>query len=574
MNYESPRNLLKFTTIIKKLLKAFVKPISTIIIMSSGVTKRTPMVRKGSKHLVEGIDLDSGSYIPHVPLSTHIDEDKFISGNTDIATDDVSQRMGLKGDFHNVMLLIFLYILQGIPLGLAGSIPMLLSGRKVSYKEQAIFSFVFWPFSIKLLWAPLVDSMYVKWFGRRKTWLIPTQYLIGIFMLVLSSYVNTILGTEDTASGKVDIIFLTFIFFMLNFLAATQDIAVDGWALTILSRRNVGWASTCNSVGQTAGYFLGNVVFLALESADFCNKYLRSEPQSEGVVTLASFLYYNGIVFFISTTLVWLLKHEKDDPDVDADQGIVDTYKQLIRVICLPSVISYAIIILTAKVAFAAADSLSGLKLIEAGMPKETLALFAVPMVPIQIILPLIISKFTAGPRPMNIFLQAMPLRILIGLLYVFVVWLSHRVQETAGHFPLYFYGLILASYALHQVTVYGMFVAQVAFHAKISDPVIGGTYMTLLNTLANLGGNWPSTIALWLVDSLTWKSCEGVIGSCYSEQDIQACTNAGGTCVTTVDGYYVESFACVVIGFLWLQWRKRKVHQLDTLDLSHWKCL
>jgi len=32
------------------------------------------------------------------------------------------------------------------------------------------------------------------------------------------------------------------------------------------------------------------------------------------------------------------------------------------------------------------------------------------------------------------------------------------------------------------------MFVSQMAFHAKISDPAIGGTYMTLLNTLANLG--------------------------------------------------------------------------------------
>ena len=53
-------------------------------------------------------------------------------------------------------------------------------------------------------------------------------------------------------------------------------------------RRNVGWASTCNSVGQTAGYFLGNVLFLALESADFCNKYLRSEPKDTGLVTLAS----------------------------------------------------------------------------------------------------------------------------------------------------------------------------------------------------------------------------------------------------------------------------------------------
>lgn len=62
---------------------------------------------------------------------------------------------------------------------------------------------------------------------------------------------------------------------------------MDGWALTMLSRENVGYASTCNSVGQTAGYFMGNVLFLALESADFCNKYLRAEPRDVGIVTLS-----------------------------------------------------------------------------------------------------------------------------------------------------------------------------------------------------------------------------------------------------------------------------------------------
>ena len=43
-------------------------------------------------------------------------------------------------------------------------------------------------------------------------------------------------------------------FFALYFLMATQDIAVDGWALTMLSRKKVGYAGTCNSVGQTLGY--------------------------------------------------------------------------------------------------------------------------------------------------------------------------------------------------------------------------------------------------------------------------------------------------------------------------------
>lgn len=138
-----------------------------------------------------------------------------------------------------------------------------------------------WPFSLKLLWAPVVDSIFSSRIGRRKTWLIPTQYLIGFFMLILSSFVDQWLGDEQT---KPNIGILTVLFFCLNFLAATQDIAVDGWALTMLKKNNVGHASTCNSVGQSAGYFLSYVVFMALESPSFCNSYLRSEPQDVGMV--------------------------------------------------------------------------------------------------------------------------------------------------------------------------------------------------------------------------------------------------------------------------------------------------
>ena len=60
---------------------------------------------------------------------------------------------------------------------------------------------------------------------------------------------------------------------------------------------------------------------------------------------------------------------------------------------------------------FAAADAITGLKLMEAGVPKEQLALLAVPLVPLQIILPWFISKYTAGSRPLNIYLKAIPYR-------------------------------------------------------------------------------------------------------------------------------------------------------------------
>ncbi len=38
-----------------------------------------------------------------------------------------------------------------------------------------MFSFVSWPFSLKILWAPLVDSLYFKRVGQRRTWLLPVQ---------------------------------------------------------------------------------------------------------------------------------------------------------------------------------------------------------------------------------------------------------------------------------------------------------------------------------------------------------------------------------------------------------------
>ncbi|RVE64575.1 hypothetical protein OJAV_G00127140 [Oryzias javanicus] len=481
---------------------------------------------------------------------------------------------GIRGELGNVLLLLFLYVLQGIPLGLAGSIPLILQSKNVSYKDQAFFSFVFWPFSLKLFWAPLVDALYFSRFGRRKSWLVPTQYLLGFFMLYLSFTVNSLLQSEKGPN----VVSLTAVFFMLAFLAATQDIAVDGWALTMLSRENVGYASTCNSVGQTAGYFLGNVLFLALESADFCNKYLRIEPKETGIVTLSDFLFFWGVVFMVSTTLVAIFKrengHGKGKSRVPEEtQGVMETYKLLFTIVKMPTVFTFCMLLLTAKIGFSAADAVTGLKLVEEGVPKEQLALLAVPMVPLQILLPLIISKYTAGPRPLDIFYKAYPFRLLIGLEYALLVWWTPSVKQEGG-FPVYYYAVVLLSYAVHQVALYSMYVACMAFHAKVSDPLIGGTYMTLLNTVTNLGGNWPSTMALWLVDPLTSKECQGAAAqSCGSAAEAGLCVKEGGACVTTLDGYYVESLVCVVIGLAWWLWLGKKMKQLQERSPAAWRC-
>ncbi|XP_040469374.1 acetyl-coenzyme A transporter 1 isoform X2 [Falco naumanni] len=443
-----------------------------------------------------------------------------------------------RAELGSILLLLVLYVLQGIPLGLAGSVPLILQSRSASYTDQAFFSFVFWPFSLKLLWAPLVDAVYLRGFGRRKSWLVPTQYVLGVFMIYMSTQVDLLLG--DGEGRGPDVVALTVTFFLFEFLAATQDIAVDGWALTMLSRENVGYASTCNSVGQTAGYFLGNVLFLALESASFCNKYLRFQPQPQGIVTLSDFLFFWGAVFLITTTLVALLKKENKEliPIKEETKGITDTYRLLFSIIKMPAVLTFCLLILTAK-----------------------------------IILPLIISKYTAGPQPLNTFYKAMPFRLLLGLEFAFLVWWTPKVKHEGG-FPVYYYVVVLLSYALHQITLYSMYVAIMAFNAKVSDPLIGGTYMTLLNTVSNLGGNWPSTVALWLVDPLTVKECAGAQEqTCGTTVAAELCTKAGGSCVTTLDGYYVESVICVILGFGWWFLLGPKFKKLQDEGQSSWKC-
>jgi PAT family acetyl-CoA transporter-like MFS transporter 1 len=293
--------------------------------------------------------------------------------------------------------------------------------------------------------------------GRRKSWMVPTQYLIGMFMLVLSGHVSDWLG-DGGKLPRVSVI--TLIFFSLNFLAATQDIAVDGWALTMLKKRNVAHASTCNSVGQTAGYFLGYVVFMALESTEFCNKYIFSEPQTEGLVNLAGFLKFWGFTFLITTTLVAFLKKEKEETREQAEgnpeYGVLESYSMLWKIVKMKPVLTLAAILMTVKVSFAACDAVTTLKLIDHGIPKDKLALLAIPLVPLQILLPLVISKHTTGKYPMNLYIKAVPFRLLLTLGIAMLVWATPLILRGRTHdIPIYYYVMILVIYSFYQIFLY-----------------------------------------------------------------------------------------------------------------------
>lgn len=54
---------------------------------------------------------------------------------------------------------------------------------------------------------------------------------------------------------------------------------------------------------------------------------------------------------------------------------------------------------------------MTGLELIERGVKKDSLALLAIPLTPLEILLPLFISKYTTGQKPLNVFAKSYPFR-------------------------------------------------------------------------------------------------------------------------------------------------------------------
>jgi PAT family acetyl-CoA transporter-like MFS transporter 1 len=104
----------------------------------------------------------------------------------------------------------------------------------------------------------------------------------------------------------------------LIFCAATQDIAVDGWALELLPADRCELASTCQTIGINVGYFLSFTVFLALNSSEFCSRYLPSVVQyfwgstaTKELLTLGGYMKFWGVTYLLFS--LWLVIFVRED---------------------------------------------------------------------------------------------------------------------------------------------------------------------------------------------------------------------------------------------------------------------
>ncbi|KAL1889290.1 hypothetical protein Cpir12675_005856 [Ceratocystis pirilliformis] len=485
-------------------------------------------------------------------------------------------------DQRNFGLLVLLYFLQGVPMGLAtGSVPFLLKNH-MSYSQIGIFSLASYPYSLKLFWSPIVDACWSPKLGRRKSWILPIQMLSGIGMLWLGSTVEEMMKGIGKSGGPTVWSFTGWWFFLV-LMCATQDIAVDGWALTLLTPGNVSYASTAQTVGLTAGQFLSYTVFLALNSSEFANRWFRTVPSNEGLVTLSGYLGFWGWTYLLVTLGLGLLKKEERTCNED---GIWDVYRIMWGVLKLRNIQTIIVVHLIAKIGFQANDAVTNLKLLDKGFGKENMALTVLIDFPFEIGLGYYAGKWSQEYTPMRLWCWAFMGRLLAAVMAQVTI----SIFPDTGVEPWYMLVVIL-EHIFSTFTNTVMFVAISAFHARVADPVIGGTYMTLLATVCNLGGTFPRFFILSLVDTFTVATCHPptslstveatALGkklitesfSCALQADKELCMAGGGACEIEQDGYYMVNMMCVLFGlFTFVYFIRQRVLYLQSLPLRAWR--
>jgi len=146
-----------------------------------------------------------------------------------------------------IQLLGLLSVSSGMPLGfVTNTLQIFLRGAGVSLRDIGLLQSISLPWTVKFLWSPLVDRYALSWPGRRRSWILITQLLLAATLGGLAAYVAGALARDASgrlvlgpgAAGAIAVLGLAFVF-----VAATQDIAIDAYAVEVLRPEEAGPAS-------------------------------------------------------------------------------------------------------------------------------------------------------------------------------------------------------------------------------------------------------------------------------------------------------------------------------------------
>lgn len=161
--------------------------------------------------------------------------------------------------------LLFLGFASGLPFYLTSTtLQAWMTKEGVDLTTIGLFSLVGLPYSLKFLWAPLLDRYVPPFLGRRRGWLLVTQVALLAAIAAMSLH-DPRLGLQALAVNAI----------LIAFFSATQDVAGDAYRTDVLHHREMGAGASTWVLGYRIALLLtGALAFVLADRLPWPTVYL------------------------------------------------------------------------------------------------------------------------------------------------------------------------------------------------------------------------------------------------------------------------------------------------------------
>lgn len=162
--------------------------------------------------------------------------------------------------------LVVLGFASGLPFNLIGNgkaFQAWMTASGVDLTQIGLFSMIGLPYSLKFLWAPLLDRYIPPLLGRRRGWLLITQVLLLVAIAAMSLHDPTT-GLRALAFNAI----------LIAVFSASQDIAGDAYRTDVLEDREMGAGAAIWVLGYRVALLVtGSLSFILAESLSWGTVY-------------------------------------------------------------------------------------------------------------------------------------------------------------------------------------------------------------------------------------------------------------------------------------------------------------
>lgn len=150
--------------------------------------------------------------------------------------------------------LLFLGFSSGLPLALTGgTLQAWMTVEGVDLRTIGIFTLVGLPYTLKFLWAPLMDRYVPPLLGRRRGWMLITQVVLAVFIVTM--------GFSSPANAPWALAALAVV---VAFSSASQDIVFDAYRTDVLRERERGMGAAVSVTGYRIAMLVSGALALIL----------------------------------------------------------------------------------------------------------------------------------------------------------------------------------------------------------------------------------------------------------------------------------------------------------------------